>query len=122
MNRRTKGEGNIRLRADGRYEARLGEGNKSKSIYGKTRKEVSERLNKLKYDVQRGLPMPQDERQTIEHYLVTWLAGKKATLEPTTYKRYAEVLRIYVYPQIGHIPLTKLTAQQIQGVYTHVLN
>jgi integrase len=122
MNRRSKGEGNIRLRADGRYEARLGSGNKSKSIFGKTRKEVTEKLNKLKYDLQRGLPLPQDERQTVEQYLTAWLDSKKTTLEPTTFKRYAEVLRLYVYPKLGSIPLTKLTAQQIQALYTQVLD
>src|SRR5579859_6177744 len=121
MNRRPKGDGNLRLRSDGRWEARIGFDGKSKSIIHKDKRVVQERLTKLRYDMQRGANVQTDERQTLEQYMTTWLATKKATLEPTTYKRYEEVLRLYVYPLIGHTLLTKVTPQQVQRVYAHAI-
>jgi integrase len=48
MSRRGNGEGSIRRRKDGRWEGRYtihaAEGRKQKAVYGKTRKEVSEKL------------------------------------------------------------------------------
>jgi hypothetical protein len=48
MSRRGNGEGSIRRRKDGRWEGRYtihaAEGRKQKTVYGKTRKEVSEKL------------------------------------------------------------------------------
>ena len=48
MARRGHGEGSISRRAEGRYEGRYyadtSEGRKRKAVYGKTRKEVAEKL------------------------------------------------------------------------------
>jgi integrase len=48
MGRRGNGEGSIRRRRDrrweGRYAVHTAEGRKQKTVYGKTRKEVSEKL------------------------------------------------------------------------------
>jgi integrase len=48
MGRRGNGEGSIRCRRDrrweGRYAVHTAEGRKQKTVYGKTRKEVSEKL------------------------------------------------------------------------------
>jgi hypothetical protein len=57
MNRRGHGEGTIYQRKDGRYEAslRLGEG-KRRSFYGKTRKEVRDKLNEALRAHESGRP------------------------------------------------------------------
>jgi integrase len=48
MSRRGNGEGSIRRRKDGRWEGRYtihaAEGRKQKTVYGRIRKEVSEKL------------------------------------------------------------------------------
>jgi integrase len=48
MGRRGNGEGSIRRRRDGRWKGRYtvhtAQGRKQKTVYGKTRKEVSEKL------------------------------------------------------------------------------
>jgi hypothetical protein len=57
MNRRGHGEGTIYQRKDERYEAslRLGEG-KRHSFYGKTRKEVRDKLNEALRAHESGRP------------------------------------------------------------------
>ena len=59
MGRRGNGEGTITRRKDGRWEARYtvhsAEGPKRKVLYGKTRGEVAEKLNKALSDRANGL-------------------------------------------------------------------
>jgi len=53
--RRGNGEGTITKRSNGTYEARITiEGGKRKSIYGKTRKEVQEKLKVALREQQQG--------------------------------------------------------------------
>jgi integrase len=127
MNRRGNGEGEIRLRPDGRWEARLrlGDG-KRKSIFGKTRKEVQIKLDELKHNFNRGLPMQTDERQTLGEYLDDWIAKRKAEVDRglITYgywRRLEESTRKYIKPTLGRIALTKLTIQQVEQLYAQVL-
>src|SRR5262249_15682622 len=56
-------------------------------------------------------------RQTLGDYLDGWLITKKPTIEPTSWDRCEESFRIYIKPALGKVPLTKLTAQQIQQLY-----
>jgi len=61
--RRGKGEGSITRLADGRWQARVDLGYQGgkrvrKAFYGKTRKEVQEKLTTALHDHQRGLPLP----------------------------------------------------------------
>ncbi len=120
--KRGNGEGNIRLHHDGRWEARLTmPDGRRKSIMGKTRKEVQDRLDELKHDVRRGMTIPRDERQTLGEYLDSWLVVKKPTVEPGYWRRLEECVRLYIKPTLGHVPLTKLTPHQIQQLYGQML-
>ena len=75
--RRGHGEGSIYLRPDGRWCAYVTVGQvkgkqKRKYIYGKTRKEVAEKLKAALRDQQLGLNIT-PERLTVESFLTTWL-------------------------------------------------
>lgn len=123
MKRRGKGEGSIRLRPDGRWEARhqLPDGSQ-KSLYAKTRQEAARRLNEALNDLERGIITPKDGRQTLGAYLEGWLITKKPTVEPTYWRRLEEQVRIYINPTLGKVPLTQLTAQHIQRLYAQMLD
>ena len=122
MVRRGKGEGNIRLHHDGRWEARytLPDGAR-RSFMGKTRTEVAKRLTEALRDLDRGINAPRDGRQTLGTYLDSWLVIKKPTVEPGYWRRLEESVRIYIKPTLGKVPLTKLTPQQIQRLYAQML-
>ncbi len=71
--RRGNGEGTIVKRADGRWAGGIiFDGNQRKWIYGKTRRDVSDRLRKIRSDVAEGRPV-MNERLTIAEYLNRWL-------------------------------------------------
>src|SRR5438045_3558764 len=92
--RRGHGEGMIRQRADGLWEARIDLGfvdgkRKRKSIYGKTRREVADRLKTLLVDQQKGLPIATNERQTLAQYLEHWLSDvARPALRGSTFATY----------------------------------
>ncbi len=93
--RRGNGEGSIyRRQSDGIWctSVDLGYVNrrrKRKVIYGKTRKEVAEKLKVVLRDQQQGLPIA-IERQTVAQYLACWLADVvRPSVRPRTYQSYA---------------------------------
>lgn len=116
--RRGNNEGSIRLHHDGRWEARYTTPDgKRRSIMGKTRAEVAQKLTQALHDVGKGIPVL-DERQTVKHYLTTWYEAMKPQVRSSSYRRYGDYVHTHLIPGIGHIGLTKLTPQQLQVFYT----
>lgn len=121
--RRGRGEGLIRQRNDGSWEARVSigydeEGGRiRKSVYGKTKGEVQEKLRKLQNDVAGG-QLAEVTTLTVGQYLDAWLKDTaKPKCSPTTYQRYETLVRIHIKPHVGAIKLQKLQALQI----THLM-
>lgn len=121
--RRGTGEGAIFQRADGMWVARITlEGGQRKTYYAKTRKEVTEKLNKAKRSVEDGLSLDID-RQTLAQYLERWLAtAVKSSVAPKTYEFYELMCRTAITPRIGHLKLAKVTAMDVQKLYTDLAN
>ncbi len=61
----------------------LGDG-KRKSFYGETRQEVARRLTEALRDLEKGLPIVRDERQTLAPFLESWLETIAPTLDTRT--------------------------------------
>jgi hypothetical protein len=60
--RRSYGEGSIFQRSDGKWVGKLTQGlPKPKFFYGRTKKEVAEKLSKARYELSKGI-MPADGR------------------------------------------------------------
>lgn len=75
--RRGHGEGSINQRTDGRWMGRVDPGyqggkRKVKTIYGKTRKEVADKLRVPIQQQRQGVSIA-PERQTVEAFLLRWL-------------------------------------------------
>ncbi|HEY7343295.1 MAG TPA: tyrosine-type recombinase/integrase [Ktedonobacterales bacterium] len=120
--RKSNGEGNVRQRANGLWEARIIlEGGKSKSYYGATKAEALKKLRTALNARDRGLPVLMDERQTLGHYLPSWLESKKR-LEPSTRIRYRIFVERTLIPELGRVQLAKLTPQHLQRLYAKKLD
>lgn len=119
MARRGHGEGSIYQRSDGRWAATmtLGTEGRRKTFYGKTRKDVSERLKVAMRDQQQGTLVTND-RQTVAQYLTRWLeSSAKPSVKVKTYEGYESIVRVRVIPGIGRLPLAKVTALDLHGLY-----
>lgn len=107
MGKAAQGAGNIRKRADGRWEARYshtGPDGKSqrRSIFGKTQREVREGLTAALRAIDQG-EAPITERQTVGQFLDRWLTDvAKPTVRPKTYHSYAALVRLHLAPALGH--------------------
>lgn len=87
---------------------------KRKSLYGKSRSEVVEKLTIELRNVQQGIPVV-TEQQTLKQFLEHWLTDSvKPSVRVSTYVSYDQQVRVHIVPQLGHIKLSKLRPQHIQ--------
>lgn len=87
-----------------------------KTVYGKTRKEVADKLKKLHSDQQRGINIA-PELQTVRQFLDEWLERYiKRQKRPRTYQKYKGDIDEHILPAIGKVLTAKLTTDQIQDM------
>ena len=116
--KRGNGEGSITQLSSGLWQARITlEGGRRKAYYGHTRQEVAAKLTAALRDHDRGLPIV-GEKQTLQQYLMHWLEVIRPRLRPRSFTRYEEAVRLHIVPTLGHTPLAKLSAQQLQRLYS----
>lgn len=93
------------------------DGGKRKTYYGKTYEEVRRKLATLVRERDMGLPVV-GEKQTVAQYLTAWLQVAKPTIRPRSWRRYEELSRRHIVPTLGKTALARLTAQQVQQLYS----
>ena len=119
--RRGKGEGSIYCRKDGVWagSADLGlQGGRRtrKTVYGKTQREVRDKLRDLQRTVESG-SMPAPANLTVERFLEDWLVRfLPGTVSPRTERIYRHSVRAYLVPSIGSIRLHRLTPADVSGM------
>ena len=126
MGKRGNGEGSIGRRKDGLYMARYtvqtATGTKRKTLYGKTRSEVSAKLSKALTDREGGLTYDAG-KQTVQEYLTRWLSNSvRDTVRQRTYERYESIVRVHLAPAIGQVKLKALTPDHVRGLYRKKLD
>jgi len=110
--RRGHGDGGIRRRPDGRWEAciELGAGNgrrPRKFIYGRTRAEVAEKLRHAQAELDAGMVLAH-ERVRVGPFLDRWLSDViRPSRSFATWQGYEVSVRLHINPVIGRRPLAK---------------
>ncbi|HEY6284837.1 MAG TPA: site-specific integrase [Ktedonobacteraceae bacterium] len=119
MGKRGNGEGSIYFRrSDEKWVGSITlENRKRRVFYGKTRKEVQEKLKVALREQQQGT-LVTAPRQTLSQFLTDWLENsQKQSVRPRTYERYEELVRLHIAPALGRYELQKLSAQHLQAFY-----
>ena len=117
--RRGKGEGTIYQRPDGSWCAIVNHGvvdgkRRRTSLYGKTRKEVVEKLKAIKLQEHQGMAVDQP-KQTVAQFLNMWLEQVVAVRnKPRTQRSYQDMVRRHLVPPLGRHMLDKLAANHVQ--------
>ena len=120
MAKRGQNEGSIRKRKDGTWEARVTIGisadgkQQRKSLYGKTRQEVSAKMTDLLNNLQKGIITNPTEMTLAEWLDFYMLEYKKQYVKPTTYNNYTVKVKNHIKPAIGHYKLKALRQDIIQ--------
>ncbi len=119
---RSHGEGTITQRKDGRWQAQisLGDG-KRKTFYGKTKKEVREKL-RVAINEQKQGKLALGSSQTVKQFLDDWLENfHKSGIRYHSYVTYRNFIKNHILPSFGHVKLEKLTSRQIDTFYSERL-
>lgn len=121
--RGAQGGGSIRKRPDGRWEARYTTGFDPKtgrqiqrSIYGKTQKEVRQKLNQVTAEIDSGDYL-EPSGMKLRDWLDSWLADYSGDKKYSTMKHYRAACETHIKPHLGDVPLSKLNAVMVQKFY-----
>ena len=122
--KRGNGEGSIYHRAsDNKWVGSITlESGKRQVFYGKTQKEVQEKMKVALYEQQKGMLPATTTKATVAQFLKDWLeTTQKYDVRPRTYERYEEVVRLHISPILGRHQLQKLTTHHVESFYAKKL-
>ena len=127
--RRANGEGSIRKRPDGRWEGRYTAGRAPetgktvyKNVLGKTQAEVKA---KLKQAIQENADVDtlKAAQYTVGQWMDVWFENyAKIKVRPSSHQTYRGYIDNHIKPNIGKIPLSKLTTLELQKLYKKLLS
>ena len=122
--RRTRGDGSLHLRKDGRWEGRYIVGYDdmglpvTKNVLAKTKPECAAKLAQLRETLKESAPDQPKPGILLADWLDLWYQGyKKPNLRPNTQMSYERRIYQYITPALGQIQLDKLTTADIQEFY-----
>lgn len=124
--RRPQGDGTIRKRSDGRWEARIIIGHKNdgtpmyKSAFAKTQKSALKELHHL-IELYRDVDLTEDCRMTLGEWLDKWLDEYMIfTIRESTLDSYRAMVKNQVKPFIGGKQIASLTTADMQKFYNKI--
>ena len=126
--RRANGEGSIRKRSDGRWEGRYTAGRNPetgkpvyKNVLGKTQAEVKAKL-KAAIEESASLDVMNAEQYTTGQWMDVWFENcAKIKVRPSSHQTYRGYIDNHIKPNIGDIPLGKLSSLHLQKLYKKLL-
>ena len=118
--KRANGEGTLRKRSNGTWEARISIDGKSKSFYGKTQALVICARDAFLKAHDDGINLDAG-KMTVAQWLEIWRTEYTAGIKPLTAARYEVDIRVHINPAIGRIKLASLKAPALQRLYNQKL-
>ncbi len=126
--KRANGEGSIRKRKDGRWEGRYTAGHDPetgkaiyKNVLGRTQAEVKEKLKAAIKETQ-SLDLTKVGKYTVGEWMEVWFEDyAKIKVRPSSHQTYRGYVDNHIGPNIGDIPLEKLTSLELQKLYKKLL-
>ena len=126
--KRANGEGSIRKRKDGRWEGRYTAGHDSetgkaiyKNVLGRSQAELKEKLKQAIGEAQ-ALDITKAGKYTVGEWMEVWFQDyAKIKVRPSSHQTYQGYIHNHIRPNIGDIPLEKLTSLDLQKFYKKLL-
>lgn len=121
--RRSRGEGTVRQREDGKWEAYTARDvlGKRRKVTASTEREVLRRLAEAKRKQAAGVDS-RGERQSIGEWLERWLELVERENAASTHENYCTMVRTHVIPHIGKVrPLSALTVDHVDDLLVQLL-
>ena len=124
--KRANGEGNIRKRKDGRWEGRYTAGHDPetgkpiyKNVLGRTQGEANP---KAAIEEIKGLDVTMTGKYIVGAWMDEWFKNyAKIKVRPSSHQTYQGYIDNHIKPNLGKIPLEKLTSLELQKLYKKLL-
>ena len=124
--RGANGSGYIRKRPDGRWEAMYSAGYDEKtgklirkSIYGKTQKEVRQKLTKVQIEIDEGTYL-EPSKMTLSEWIDMWLKEYTFDKKYSTLKGYKAQIKKHIKPGLGNYNLSQLNPMLLQRFFNRL--
>jgi integrase len=121
--KRSNGEGMLRQRKDGSWEARVTIGRDPgtgklirRSYYAKTQAEVRRKLTASTHNLDEGV-YTEPSKLTTGQWLDIWHKEYLGGVKPHTVSQYGTQIKVHIKPSLGSVRLQALTAPMIQSMY-----
>jgi integrase len=120
--------GHIRQRSPGSWEVKYDLGRdpitgkrrvRYATVHGR-KSDAQRELRELLRSVDKGQHVAAG-KMTVGGWLEQWLAGCRHTVSPKTWQERANYIRLHIAPALASIPISRLGAAQIQGLYSALL-
>lgn len=122
MKRNAKGNGSIRQRSDGTWEARCTINGKRRSFYGEKQADVLKEMRNAQKNCDDGIFF-EPTRITYGQWLDVWLEEYvKTSNKYSTYETYNQRIQSRIKPALAKIKLTVLNPTHLQSFYNDLLN
>ena len=83
------------------------------TVYGATRKEVTEKLRALQRQVDDGVNVSPNH-ETVEQFMQRWLDEVIVHKRPRTLESYQGTAKLHIYPHVGSVRLQQLKVEHVQ--------
>ena len=107
-----------RKRPDGRWEARYWLKGKRRSIYGKTRKEVTDKLAEAITGKSDDAPAFVPTDLTVAEFLDQYEDVAGGAMKRRSFETYKSIAKVHILPEFGTFKLVELRREHIQRMYT----
>src|SRR5918995_1849582 len=112
------GEGSRpRKRSDGRWEARYWVGGQRRSLYGRTRRGVADKLAEVLSD-KGETPIFVPANVTVAEFLAQYEDAVRNTMKRRSFETYQSIAKVHLIPAFGDIKLKDLRREQVQHMYS----
>ena len=114
---RSKGEGSVTRRKDGRWQASLQVDGRRRVVYGRTRSEAVAKLDALRTQASAAGILPNPQAHTVADAMAAFLDAKAHTVKPRTLADYRSTIDRYILPPLGKRALAKVTPDALVRLY-----
>ena len=113
--------GYIRQRKNGLWEGQYVYQRAQRSIYGRTREEVSEQLTRIIKSMEDGSYI-RPNRHTLQSWLQEWLSAyAKPSLRPSTFTNYEQTIQRHFNGKLGRVKLDHVSTRMLQTFFNEKL-
>jgi integrase len=106
----------IGQKSNGLYYAAITLSGHRHGCYGRTKKDVADKLVALQVESHKGA-LAKPTNLAVGAYLDSWLETIEPNVKPSTFVDYQTIVRLHVKPAIGAVRLSRLSALDVSRMY-----